>query len=469
MILLDKILSIAGFVFACVAILVGPWLFGAWEMWWFWPFAVCIFISTFFFSFRLILPAFMEGPSHEQAHPNLKSKIAVVLSFLPFLAYAFVRFLQADVFMNAERSFLLFLTPFLLGVQIVFGFSRKQLKLLSALVLGDLCLLGLYGIINHVITGSKLVLWAEGYPGYIAQHRATGSYFCPDHFSGIMEMAFCLCLGLLLARETHRRERRFAGLLALIALYGVVLSKSRGGGLTVVVIAFAVLVWGFSQWPAIIRWYCRGSAIALLAMSVAMFCLFDFAYKRRFMSYFAWDRTKVKSFEQLQMVMKKKLRTTSRGHMITGAIRAWKTEPVWGIGPGMHQNLWPHFATSDDGDRELGQWPTYNYSHFHSYEVHSDWIQLLEEYGLAGLFLFLLPWSAVFIVLLAGINQEVRECRRKKWLSPGRRHHAIVLGGLLAWICMSFHSLGDFNLQMPATVWLLAAILAIPVAYVLRR
>jgi len=34
--------------------------------------------------------------------------------------------------------------------------------------------------------------------------------------------------------------------------------------------------------------------------------------------------------------------------------------------------------------------------------------------------------------------------------------------GLLALIAMAFHSLGDFNLQMPATTWMLAALVSLP-------
>jgi len=45
----------------------------------------------------------------------------------------------------------------------------------------------------------------------------------------------------------------------------------------------------------------------------------------------------------------------------------------------------------------------------------------------------------------------------------------VVLGGVLACVCMGFHSLGDFNLQIPATAWLLAAILAAPIAHMLRE
>jgi O-antigen ligase len=147
--------------------------------------------------------------------------------------------------------------------------------------------------------------------------------------------------------------------------------------------------------------------------------------------------------------------------MIGGAIRAWHSSPVWGIEPGMHQNLWPHFSASADGDREKGIWPSLTNDEFHSYEVHSDWVQLLEEYGIAGFVLFLVPLTVAASIYRGGFGRA-----RRVWVehrlgeSPGP-DFGIMLAGFLALIAMGFHSLGDFNLQMPATTWLLAALVTL--------
>jgi len=155
--------------------------------------------------------------------------------------------------------------------------------------------------------------------------------------------------------------------------------------------------------------------------------------------------------------------------MYGGAVRAWRTAPVWGIGPGMHQNLWPHFAATGDGDRSAGKWPTLRNDSFHSYAVHSDWLQLCEEYGVVGLLLLLVPMGVVVGLLLAEIRREERARRCADWQELGSGHHDLTLSGTFALICMAFHSLGDFNLQMPATTWLLAALLALPMAHIPGR
>jgi O-antigen ligase len=82
--------------------------------------------------------------------------------------------------------------------------------------------------------------------------------------------------------------------------------------------------------------------------------------------------------------------------------------------------------------------------------VHSDWLQLLEEYGVVGLLLFLLMSVTVFTVLLVAVVKS--------------RFHYAAVGAALAAVAIAFHSLGDFNMQIPATVWMFVAILAISIA-----
>jgi O-antigen ligase len=449
---LDRIFSAAGFVLLCLPVLAGPWLFGAWEMWWFWPFALCVFGSACCLGLRLLIRPItcriqpQPGAADPGAAPGLRLGLTALLSLLPFLAYAFVRYRQADVALDAERSFLLFLTPCLVAVQVLLGCGPAQRRILQALLLADLGLLGLYGIVNHAVTGSRCVLWMPGYQQYVVENRASGSYFCPDHFSGVMEIACCLSLGLILDRAARRRDRALGiGLLA-IGVAGVILSKSRGGGLTLAVILLAGLTWGFSQWPASARWSWRATVLGVIGLLLLAFGGFEPGCVSRFKNEFGWTQAREKTTwrEKKETVLR-----AAEGHvrvqMIAAALRAWQTRPVFGIGPGMHQHLWPHFAPSDPGDPERGIWPKFPNHAFHSYAVHGDWIQLLEEYGMAGLALFAVPAGAGLAVLLAVLRSKFRPA---------------TLGAVLAFAAMAFHSLGDFNLQMPATAWLFAAVLA---------
>jgi len=232
--------------------------------------------------------------------------------------------------------------------------------------------------------------------------------------------------------------------------------------MTVVVILAATMIWGIAQWPRFVRWnlrligVCGGLLLLMGALHVGG------AYIERFASYGGWQGAAEGGPGRVERVMES-LSRTCRGRMYGGAIRAWQAAPWFGIGPGMHQNLWPHYAPTADGDRNIGKWPTLVNDHLHSYEVHSDWLQLLEEYGVIGLLLFLIPFFAV-----SGLLSRLVLSAGKRWRSalslPEDMGFTHVVGALLAVVAMAFHSLGDFNLQMPATVWVLAALVAIPLA-----
>ena len=107
---LDDILSDLLFGLLALVLLGAPWLFAAWEMWWFWLFVVLLFAATAVFGLRMILCSSL-GTAHLRFTRPLRTAL---LASLPFLVYALIRFLQAEVFMDAEKSFLLFLTPWLL-------------------------------------------------------------------------------------------------------------------------------------------------------------------------------------------------------------------------------------------------------------------------------------------------------------------------------------------------------------------
>ena len=466
---LDSILQWATLACCAVVVAVSPWLFASWEAWWFWPFAVMLFIGLSAFSLRLTIQT-VFGPADSVASDPVNSRRAlpVVVSFLPFLGYAFVGWCRAAVFTDAERNFLLFLTPCLLGILIAFGLTARQRTLLYRVILTVLVMLGVYGIVNHLMTGSRYVMWVPGYPAYVADNRLTGTYFCPDHFAGVMELALCLALGILLAREAAWKSKCFAAALVVLSLATVILTKSRGGGLTVLVVFVAALAWGFPQWSSRARWAWRVCAVSTAALAIMAFCSMETSYTTRFKEHFGGSQLTAKSFHEKEAIVAETLRASPRGRMYAAALRAWRTHPLLGIGPGMHQNLWPHFAASPDGDRELGAWPSMPNYDFHSYEVHSDWIQLLEEHGAAGLILFLLPVFILFRTLLAALRREKSLCKGRQWRGTGSRSFGLILGAVLAGVAMTFHSFGDFNLQMPATVWLLAAITALALAEAFR-
>ncbi|NQU39050.1 MAG: O-antigen ligase family protein [Lentisphaerae bacterium] len=484
---IETTIAWSAFCLLAAVVLVAPWCFGAWEAWWFWPFVTVIFAASALFGFQLLLRA-----TQEETHPvsgrrpstragsrrrrsgappsgRQKWRLACLLSCGAFLAYAMLRMLSAPVFTDAQRSLLLFLTPFLLGIQVVYGMNSQRRLLLFRILLLNLLLLGLYGILNHIACGSRWVVWRPGYAQYFMGHRASGSYFCPDHYAGLMEITLCMALAVLCGRGSTLRWRIASLLVAAVAVAGVVMSKSRGGGMATLLILAAAWLWGLREYRPRVRWALRGTALACTIIGLLAVSMSGSAYVKRFGSWFRWEQAKTQPFAAALHTVSQAVHSSSRWIMLSGAMEAWTSSPLTGIGPGMHQNIWPHVATSDDGDRAQGIWPTRLNNRNYSYEVHNDWAQLLEEYGLIGLVLAAAVMGILSRTLLLAISRN-NDTRESEESSPTASDALpIVLSAWLALIAMAFHSLGDFNLQIPATTWLFAVIVAAGVGNATRR
>ena len=150
-----------------------------------------------------------------------------------------------------------------------------------------------------------------------------------------------------------------------------------------------------------------------------------------------------------------------RGQYIGAALRAWRSNPVWGIGPGQNQHRWPQFAASEDGVRaEPGRpgtlkKPRLMNDNYHLYEVHSDWVQLLEEYGWVGFALFCFAYVGIAVLLLRRQGAILADGEGLRALDRG-----LPLGVLLALGVVSIQCTLDFSMQMPCIAWLFGFLVA---------
>lgn len=425
----------------------ATWLFSAWEIWWFWPFAGILFAATGLLALRLLTSAVLGAD--RLAFSRLIAPL--LLAYLPFLIYALVRAIQADVFQDAERSLLLHVTPVMLAVTVMLGTTPPEQRRITDILGLNIALIGLYGIVNHFAFHNARVLWVPGFPDYqLGHYRATGTYFCPDHFAGLMELGLGLALAALLSRSAPLRTRLTAVGVAAITLAGIVLSKSRGAGAVTLALLTLALWLAPSRLPSIRRWLWRSGGMALLAGLVAVTILARGSYVQRFMEY-PW----------------RQITQSDRFQMSAAALRAWHEARVFGIGPGMHPNIWWHVAASGDGDIAKGVWPSHLNDTFHSYCVHDDWVQLLEEYGVVGVVLFLAAIGTATAALFTARRSQLRRWRDGS-PEPEPEADRLVLGALFALFAMAIHSIGDFNLQLPATTWLLGGLVGLALAAAAR-
>lgn len=458
--------------FACILlnIVFSPWFFGSWEMWWFWPMAALIFAGCFFSGLGVLLSnVFNTNPDQWQSLRDHFSAsggvVAVFLSYLPFLLYALLR-RQFDsgeglpiVAMEAERSLLLFITPTAICLVMFLSFTRRKLRLLISAFLANAILIAIYATVNQFFHNGDYVLWVLSEWDYGG--RAKAVFFCPNHLSAYLNLAICLCTALLCAPRTPLRARIAAAVMTVVLFIPDFLTLSRGGlaslalGLLIGISTLAMR--GYSLRAKIIA-----PAVIILAVvaSVTIIVKTDNPLMARVKSHGLYNIA-VKNYgtpEFTDKVIDGFWYSFDRGMYIQSALRAWKSNPVWGIGPGQHPNRWQEFNPTDpgvrpvDGDPATMKRPRYVNNQQHLYEVHSDWTQLLEEYGVVGLALFLVGISTVVVVLF---NAQTRANRGE---NAHNLERSLPLAAQLACLVMAIHSLGDFSFQMPSITWTFAAL-----------
>ena len=186
----------------CFAVLViAPWLAGAWEPWFFWP---CVsMICTAGLLFAALTLKRLPAAIHESNGASARLLRWIIAGSIIFLLYGCLRTCWTEVRLDAEKSYALFLSPFLLALPILFVFTARHLSFLFWALLVNLFVAACYGIVNHVYFQNAEVLWLPGEAVYQTESalRATGPYFCPDHFSGLMEILLCCALAMLVSRR----------------------------------------------------------------------------------------------------------------------------------------------------------------------------------------------------------------------------------------------------------------------------
>ena len=505
-----------GLAFLCILanLLLSPWCFGSWESWWFWPLSTLLFAACFFSGVACLVGSKESSSSYRgpnNGHFIINGKIfAVAIAALPFLLYTLARAQHpsaADrplVSMEMERSLLLFFTPAMIATVMFLSLTHKRLKILLAAFLLNSILLAVYAIANHLLCNSDYVLWVVSPWGY--GDRAKGPFFCPNHLSAYLNLGIAFCLALFFAPKT-KWLIKIAGLSAAILLAGAnFLSLSRGGLASLLLgLVIGLPTLALRGHRLAVRVIAPLFLLGALALAFMVITQTSNPLRSRVESHPLY-RTAVQnagSPEWRQKMHDSFWYSFDRGTYIQSALRAWKSNPVWGIGPGQHSNRWAEFAATDDavrpinGDLSTLKRPRYVNNSQHLYEVHSDWTQLLEEYGVVGLVLFLISMTVVLVV--TGISQSQMndapeqdeqtesdiEDTLEEEVSPKntevvrhrsthRRHRhaqastpsenrsplerALPLASLLACLIMTLHSLGDFSFQIPAITWAFAVL-----------
>ena len=228
-----------------------------------------------------------------------------------------------------------------------------------------------------------------------------GSYVNRDHYAGLMEMLVPIPLVLSFGRVLKGGQRALLIFCTVLMASTLFLSGSRAGMIAFVieVVAFAFLAFRTRRNPR--------ALFGLTAMCVCVLAFLVFVGKEHVLFRLG------------------DLQPGIRLQMTKDSLRMFLQRPVLGWGLGAFPTVYPAYRSF--------------YTNLFVNEAHNDYAQLLVETGLAGFGLML--WF-LFRLYQCGLPTS----RRWEFKWDG----ALSLAALIGCTGILFHSLVDFNLQIPA-------------------
>ena len=348
-----------------------------------------------------------------------------------FFAYILARAYQSPVEYLARMDIYMVLACLVAYGVSAFAFQRPGVRV--ALMV---CVFGL--AVMEVVFGIRQFAGDEGWMplGFLrdAQQRASGSFISPIHFAGFLEAVapFAIAIGIWGTQRTLARW--WCGLVALMCYVGVVLSGSRGGWLASLFSLLVLAALGLFVTYRTSRRSFSGTVYGVILMVVLVPAI---AYPLMLQSAMLKKR-----IGQLTNVEAPKGTYDIRLANWAAAVDQWKVAPVFGTGAGTHLyygRLYRRPALQPDPEH-----------------AHSDYLELLAEYGVVGAAGMALLLGAHWFAGLAGFRRLVR-VKEDDYYGPGLQL-AFNIGAMTAFSAHAAHAVVDFNMHLPGNAIFLAII-----------
>lgn len=344
-----------------------------------------------------------------------------------FVLYAVVRCHFAPVIHTAEGELLQVTLYALMFFVVVNNLNRQHsANWVAGVMIAVAGFAAMYAVFQ-ALTKSSMVWNYVRWANYVG--RGSGTYICPNHLAGWLEMALPLAVAYLLAGRTTHLTRILLGYAVVVMLAGLVATQSRGGWSAValsMLLMFAVLL---GQ---------RGRRVPAVLMLVAL------------AGAALWIVVEARAnSDRVRMVMGLEQFSDVRLHLWPAAIKIWQTNPWWGVGPG-HFDHW--FRKVNDGQVQA-----------RPERVHNDYLDTLAEWGVVGTVLVTLAVGLMFW----GVFRIWRHVQREgnDFRSSQSNRTAFVLGASVGWFALLVHSIVDFNFHIPANALAAVVLMALLAAH----
>lgn len=348
-------------------------------------------------------------------------------AILPFVGYALWRWQTADVELPARLEVIQIVLCALLFLIVINNlYSQESIRILrlSLIFLGTVvAMYGIYQWLRHSET-----VWGLARPDAYYE-RASGSFICPNHLAGFLEMILPIALAVAVIGRLTPARRICVVYASLVILVGLAASQSRGGWIAaaaglMMLVLFLLRTRGW-------RW----AALGLLVVVIGT-------------GQWLYSRSIEKRITEAQYSGNNK---EIRFRLWSAAWQIWQKHPWVGAGP-------DHFDFRYRQHRD----PT-NTAQGRPGRAHNDYVNTLADYGLVGLALALLPVGfGIWAVKRCWphVQRSGSEFGEKK-----SNRAAIVLGASTGLLALLVHSFFDFNLHIPSNAFLFATLLAVVMSH----
>ncbi|HLP75355.1 MAG TPA: O-antigen ligase family protein [Candidatus Paceibacterota bacterium] len=343
-------------------------------------------------------------------------------SVLAFTGYAVARYFTSPLEYPARIEVIQVVMYTFLFLAILNNLHRQEH---TQLIVFTLVFLGMavsfYALYQFATNSDKVWTYIKPY-----KHRGSGTYISPNNLAGFLEMLLPLGLAALLVSRAKPVMKILIAYASLVILGGVAVTLSRGGWVAtgVALLAlFGVLLFHRNY---------RLPAAVLLVVLVGGGVYF--IPKARFLQARVEETT-----------ANDRLNDSARFDLWEPAVRLWKENIWWGIGPNHYNYRFREYRPQTEQ-----QQPD---------RVHNDYLNTLTDWGIVGVILV----TSAFLFLYLGVLRTWRFVRGNSAdLGGGNSNKfALVLGASLGILAILIHSAVDFNMHVPANAILAITLMAL--------
>ncbi len=342
---------------------------------------------------------------------------------LAFATYVIVRYFQAGVEYTAREEMIrVIIYAFLFFAVVNHLHHQESTQIISFVLIFLAMAVAAYGIYQFATNSDRV--WGFIKPAQYMK-RGSGTYICPNHLAGFLEMVLPLTLAYVFMGKISAVTRIFIGYAGLVMLAGIATSISRGGwiatALALTVLFIVLLRQRQYRIPAIV------ALVVLLGFGVA---------------FVSNARMTQKRFSE--MFVAGKLEDT-RFRLWKPALKMWEENVLLGVGPGHFDLRFRQYRPEEVQMRP--------------YYVHNDYLNTLSDYGVVGTALVLSAW----VLLYVGVFQTWKFVLRVSSDGASRKSNkpAFVLGASIGLMAILLHSVVDFNMRIPANAILAVTLMAL--------